>query len=93
MSIELPSTLPWPSLTEIAKGSAKFLYYKDKTLWYECRPYYINVAWRPFIFPIPVDDAGEGEFRIDMKGTEILRWARKQLEIIRTAQTEQQKNV
>jgi hypothetical protein len=44
-----------------------------------------------FQFDIPISDAGGGHFTPMMKGIEVLRWARKQLEMLQAAQEESQR--
>lgn len=71
-----------PTLSQIAKGHAFFRRYNSGSLIY-------NLAWsdeegdtQELEFPIPIDDCGEGDFTYMMKGTSVLRWARKQVEIV-----------
>ena len=86
--MKLPTRLP--TLTQIAKGSANFDYYKDGVLYYtllwddgdDHPPGEIGSHLLEYI-PIPVDDAGAGVFTPNMKGMNVLRWARKYVELIR----------
>ena len=71
-----------PTLTQAAKGSASFSRATAETIWYA-------LIWEEGDFvrlmeiPIPRDDMGEGTFMPNMKGIEILRWTRKQIDLLR----------
>jgi len=76
-----------PTLVELARGKATFIKYQDFQLWY-------SVKWEReigsdgtvlrshFDFPIPVNDAGGGEFLPEDKGLTFLRWIRPHLELL-----------
>lgn len=77
-------------MTEIARGQARFMKYRSGELWYDL---YWNASDddlddqgfprlhpRRLSFPIPLDDAGDGDFTPEMKGMQVLRWARKYVE-------------
>jgi hypothetical protein len=51
-----------------------FSHYKENELWYttECG----------FMFPVPVADTGNAEFKNEDKATFFMRWIRKHLELI-----------
>ncbi|UYE98891.1 hypothetical protein XbC2_484 [Xanthomonas phage XbC2] len=51
-----------------------FSHYKENELWYttECG----------FMFPVPVADTGNAEFKNEDKATFFMRWIRKHLEMI-----------
>jgi len=53
-----------------------FSHYKENELWYttECG----------FMFPVPVADTGNAEFKNEDKATFFMRWIRKHLEMIAT---------
>jgi len=74
-----------PTLVQIAKGDAYFVEYNQGKLWYELIYQMDNGYSDKLRFPIPVDDAGDGAFVIQMKGINVQRWARKQVELIRQA--------
>ena len=61
------------NLVDLAKGTAKFVRYQDSNLWY---------VVEEFVFPIPISDAGGGEFLPEMKGLHLLRWMRKHHEFL-----------
>jgi hypothetical protein len=73
-----------PGMLNIAKGQAEFLKYRSGKLWY-------RLEWRDgegfefFDFPIPLDDAGDGDFLPTMKGTNLMRWARKHVDLLKLA--------
>lgn len=81
-----------PTLTQIAKGEAFFSKYSLGELWYvlfwredggSIEQGCDNVHQWALDFPIPVSDAGDGDFFYFMKGLNILRWARKYVEAIK----------
>lgn len=78
-----------PRITQVAKGLAKFLRYQDGNLWYSV-PWIEddNSASHDFEFPIPVDDAGGGEFLPVDKALTFMRWMRKHLEYLNGALAE-----
>lgn len=62
-------------LLSMVKGKhVKFSHYKENELWYttECG----------FMFPVPVADTGNAEFKNEDKATFFMRWIRKHLEMI-----------
>lgn len=80
-----------PKLTEIAKGTARLLKYRDGELIYELSWYADDdgdeqLHPRRLTFPIRVageaglDPSTSGDFEIEMRGTQVLRWARKYVE-------------
>ena len=72
-----------PTKLEIAKGTAKFVKYRSGELWYDL---YWNadddeqLHPRVLPFPISIVDTGDGDFTPEMKGLNVLRWARKYVE-------------
>lgn len=84
-----------PTILQLAKGTAKFLYYTDFELWYD-------IMWcddadvKHFQFPIrlfgdgnaPIRDAG-GCFMAEEKGLALMKWARKHLEMLQKTLDEQ----
>jgi len=72
-----------PRITQVAKGIASFQRYEDGNLWYQ-------ITWEEddhsrthhFDFPIPVSDAGGGEFLPHDKALTFMRWIRKHLEYL-----------
>lgn len=80
-------TIPdkFPSLTQIAKGTAKLLIIQNGEAWYRLDWYEDDV---PFVahsleFPIPVAEMNEGQFELEMKGMGIMRWARKHVAMLK----------
>ena len=70
-----------PTITQIAKSTCTFVRYEAGKIWYHAFD-----DGGPYLdFPIPVEDAGDGAFLPTMKGVELLRWARKHLEYLRSA--------
>lgn len=70
-----------PTLTQIAKGTADFVRYRTGELWYSLEWWDDEVElYKRMEFPIPLDDAGNGDFIPQMKGMAVLRWARKEVE-------------
>lgn len=81
-----------PGIIELARGQAVFEKYQDGKLWYS-----IPYGWhedpldgssrylKTFTFPIPVDDAGGGEFLPADKALTFMRWIRKHLEFLRAS--------
>ncbi len=64
------------SLTFMVKDQkkAKFSFYRDRELWYvtECG----------FEFPVPIKDIGATLFKAEHKAVELMKWIRKQMEMI-----------
>lgn len=72
----------------------RFLYYRKKELWYEVtnsvpsREYFNdpkcagNVAVPVFIFPVPIDDTGDGQFNAEDKALIFMRYIRKHVEAL-----------
>jgi hypothetical protein len=78
-----------PSQVQIAKAhQVRFIRYENKNLWYELMWTTENHEYLPFEFPIPVDDAGEGAFLPNMRGIEVLRWARQHVYTIQEGLSE-----
>lgn len=42
-----------------------------------------------FEFPVPTSDVGDAKFQAQEKAMHLMRWMRKHVEVIKTAQTEQ----
>jgi hypothetical protein len=78
-----------PTIVELAKRPAFFERYQDGKLWYSIKWDGPNdtVPLR-FEFPIPVDDAGGGEFLPTDKALTFMRWIRKHLEYLHGALAE-----
>lgn len=81
-----------PTIRDLIHDQAKFFKYQDGRLWYQ-------IIWTekegptagtPFLFdfPIPVDDAGGGEFGTIEKPITLMRWIRKHLEYLNGALAE-----
>lgn len=65
------------TLKDHIKGPVKFKYARKGNLWYQCAT--------GFMFPVPFDDMGDGDFLPEDKGTLFMRWIRKQLEAEKSA--------
>lgn len=67
-------------LDMVKNKNVKFSHYKENELWYstECG----------FMFPVPVSDTGNAEFKNEDKATFFMRWIRKHLEML----TKEQEN-
>lgn len=61
-------------LDMVKNKNVKFSHYKENELWYstECG----------FMFPVPVSDTGNAEFKNEDKATFFMRWIRKHLEML-----------
>ena len=72
-----------PKVTDLAKLQARFAKYQDGKLWYSivwCDPEGEgDERFKDFYFPIPIADAGGGEFLPTDKGLTFMRWIRKHL--------------
>ena len=66
-------------LDMVKNKNVKFSHYKENELWYstECG----------FMFPVPVSDTGNAEFKNEDKATFFMRWIRKHLEMIEKEST------
>lgn len=51
----------------------KFMYYRHKELWYE-------IIGKNFLFPVPIDDTGDGTFLAEDKAILYMRYIRKMVE-------------
>jgi len=81
-----------PTIVQLAKSIAWFQRYQDGNLWY-------RIDWEgtteggtcsihSFDFPIPVSDAGGGEFLPSDKALTFMRWIRRHLEYLNGALAE-----
>lgn len=69
------------SIKERVSGkTVQFSHYHQKELWYICED--------GFMFPVPIDDTGDGKFWSTDKATFFMRWIRKHMEMIEKAKTE-----
>ncbi len=83
-----------PSVSDVMKLSCEFQRYEDFKLWYrihwntevESTFSYAStvVEVNVFDFPIPVDDAGAGEFLPEMRAINLMRWIRKHIDFLRS---------
>lgn len=81
-----------PTIKELMHEQARFVKYEGYKLWYQIG-YLEGGAYsggRPhlFDFPIPVDDAGGGEFGSSERAVTLMRWIRKQIEYLNKAKEE-----
>jgi hypothetical protein len=83
-----------PEINQVMKETCEFVRYSDHTLWYAIH-YFVPagtevsngyaVVGEVFEFPVPVDDAGAGNFERDMKAINLMRWIRKHIEFLTDA--------
>jgi len=72
------------TLKEMVKDkTVKFLYYRDGELTYRTED--------GFEFSVPITDAGTGTFKAEDKAIFFMRWIRKQLDLVKSWQSEQEK--
>lgn len=76
-----------PTLVQAAKGTCKFDCYADGVLYYRLTWWNdgdICDSMTPrageLVFPVPVSDSGSGHFGPEMRGINMLRWIRKDIE-------------
>lgn len=63
------------TLKELVKETnVKFVEYRKGNLWYE-------VEGKNFLFPVPIEDVGDGVFKATDKGLLFMRYIRAHLEI------------
>lgn len=61
-------------LIDLVKGNrVRFSFYRKGELWYE-------VVGKEFVFPVPIDDCGDGTFLNEDKSEVFMRYIRKYLE-------------
>ena len=53
---------------------ARFTFYRDRELWYTTDD--------GFEFPVPIRDIGNTTFMVEHKASELMKWIRKQMEMI-----------
>lgn len=62
------------NIKELIKGNTvKFQYYRKGNLWY---------ALDDFLFPVPIEDTGDGEFKFEDKAIYFMRYIRKYMKEI-----------
>lgn len=71
--------------TLVKDNKVRFLYYRKGELWYEVIKEDLGskygTKWDSiFVFPVPIDDTGEGQFNAEDKAILFMRYIRKQLE-------------
>ena len=71
----------FPKVTDVVKNGkmVKFKFYRKKELWYETEC--------GFLFPVPIDDTGDGQFNRDIKAITLMRWIRKAIKEIEKENT------
>lgn len=65
------------NLKDLVKGNVYFVEYRKGNLWYEAGR---HSAEKPFLFPVPIEDIGDGVFLYCDKGMFFMRYIRKHLE-------------
>jgi hypothetical protein len=64
------------SISDLVKGqTATFQYYRSGNLYYKTTD--------GFEFPIPISDTGEASFNQEHTALELMRWIRKQYQVIK----------
>ena len=83
-----------PKVTELVREEAEFMRFQDGMLWYQITykvedPVTGYGSFAKFDFPIAVNgsDAG-GTFESNERGITLMRWIRKQVELLNAAQAE-----
>lgn len=72
------------TLKEMVKNkTVRFAYYRDGELIYRTED--------GFEFPVPITDTGTGTFKAEDKAIIFMRWIRKQLDLVKSWQSEQEK--
>ena len=66
------------NVKECIAGNATFLCYRNSMLWYTCA--------NGFEVPIPITDVGDTTFNKVEKGIMLMRWIRKHLALIDSAE-------
>jgi len=65
------------TVSDLVKGkTAKFKFYRSGNLYYETSD--------GFLFVIPISDTGEASFNEEHKALELMRWIRKQFDIVKS---------
>jgi len=64
------------------ENKVRFVFYRDRALHYETED--------GFIFPVPIDDAGSATFGTEEKALLLMRYIRKQLNVIEQAKQSQE---
>jgi hypothetical protein len=62
------------NLKDNVKGNSTFEYYRDSSLWYKTET--------GLVFPIPVSDIDQGQFRATEKSLHFMRWIKKYLKTL-----------
>jgi hypothetical protein len=66
------------TVSELVKGKiAKFEFYRSGNLYYKTSD--------GFLFPIPISDTGEATFNQEHPALELMRWIRKQYELVKNS--------
>jgi hypothetical protein len=66
------------TVSDLVKGKTAFFQY------YRCGNLYYKTS-DDFMFPIPISDTGEASFNNEHKALELMRWIRKQFDIIKNS--------
>ena len=69
------------TLKELVAGEVLFCEYRKGNLWYSC------TAQHGFIFPVPIEDTGDGIFKHKDKGIFFMRYIRKHLDTLNAGST------
>lgn len=64
-----------PEIKDCVKGFVNFKFFKNNELWYECG--------NKFLFPVPVNDTGDGTFFVTDRAMLFMRYIRKHIELLK----------
>ena len=65
-------------LKDLIKGNVYFVEYRKGNLWYEAGRHSTN---QPFLFPVPIEDTGDGIFKDVDRGIFFMRYIRQHLQL------------
>lgn len=69
------------TIKDHVSGQVVFQFYKDNALWYK-------TTATDFLFPVPIEDIGNATFLAKDKGLLFMRYIRKHLDTIKSAEQE-----
>ena len=72
----------------VTDTSVAFCFYRRGELWYHVVPNLVLIPGvselkTPFLFPVPIEDTGDGTFRATDRGIFFMRYIRKHLEALK----------
>lgn len=72
------------TLKDLVKSNVYFVEYRKGNLWYEAGRL---LGGAPLLFPVPIEDTGDGTFKQEDKGLLFMRYIRKHLEDIESGKS------